>query len=46
MEISYKAIAYLKPIKQWALANNIPFFTWKQMRKAIAQYELFRSQLN
>ncbi len=41
-----RAIPYLRPIKQWAVANGIPFFTWKQMRKAIAAYEIFQCRLN
>ena len=46
MNISYSAIAYMAPIKQWAVANGIKFFTWKDQRKAIARYELFISKLN
>jgi hypothetical protein len=41
-----KARAYMAPIRQWALANNIRFFTWEQQKKAIARYELFRARLN
>lgn len=41
-----KAIAYLRPIKQWALKNKIPFWTWKQVRKAVAQYEIFQAIKN
>lgn len=41
MNISYSAIAYLAPIKQWAMASGEKFFTWAEMRKAIAKYENF-----
>lgn len=40
------AIPYLAPIRQWAVANNLPFFTWKQQSIAIARYKNFRAQLN
>lgn len=46
MKISYSAIAYLAPIKQWALANGEKFFTWHEMRKAIAKYENFIAPKN
>lgn len=36
-----KARAYLAPIRQWALANGEKFFTWNEMKKAIAKYENF-----
>lgn len=41
-----KARAYMKPIRQWALANGIAFFTWNDQLKAIARYEIFRAGLN
>ena len=37
----YSAINYLKPIRQWAIASGRPFFTWKDIRKAMAEYEIF-----
>lgn len=46
LKIMYKAICYIAPIRQWALTNGIPFFTWPDQRKAISRYELFRAQLN
>lgn len=36
-----KAQAYMKAVRQWALAKGEPFFTWKQQRKALAKYEAF-----
>lgn len=41
-----KARAYMRPVMQWAISKGIPFFTWSDQRKALAQYELFRSILN
>ncbi len=41
-----KAAAYLRPIRQWAFANGVKFFTWDDQRKAIARYELFVAKLN
>lgn len=46
MKYSFPAIAYLAPIKQWAQANGIPFWTWHEMRKAIARYEIFEAIKN
>lgn len=46
MKVSFPATAYLKPIRQWAEANGVPFFTWSQIRKAIARYELFEAIKN
>lgn len=43
---SYPAISYMNPIRQWALANGMPFFTWKDQRKAIARYEIFAATKN
>lgn len=42
----YSAIQYIRPIRQWALSAGLPFTTWKDQRKAIARYEIFRAQLN
>ena len=42
----FKAQSYMKPVRQWAIANGIPFFTWKEQRMALAQYEIFRAGLN
>lgn len=42
----FKANQYMKPVRQWALSAGLPFFTWKDQRKALAQYEIFRAQLN
>lgn len=36
-----KASTYLRPIRQWAFANGLSFFTWKEIRRAIVQYEIF-----
>lgn len=36
-----RAKAYMKPIRQWALANGIAFFTWADQKKAMARYEIF-----
>lgn len=36
----------MAPIRQWAIANRIPFFTWKDQRKAMARYEIFVAMLN
>lgn len=41
-----KARAYMNPVRQWAIANGIPFFTWNDMRKALARYELFQAIKN
>jgi hypothetical protein len=41
-----KATAYLAPIRQWALATGERFFTWNEIRKAIAKYENFISLKN
>jgi hypothetical protein len=46
MNHSFKAIAYMAPIKQWAMANGIKFFTWKDQLKAIARYEIFQAIKN
>lgn len=46
MNISFSAIAYMAPIRQYAMANGLKFFTWKDQRKALARYELFQSKLN
>lgn len=40
------AISYMKPVKQWALANGYRFFTYSEMRKAIAAYEVFAALKN
>ncbi|MEO6610705.1 MAG: hypothetical protein ABIT05_01180 [Chitinophagaceae bacterium] len=40
------AMAYIRPIRQWAEANNIPFFTWTQMKKAMVKYESVIAKLN
>lgn len=45
-KISFPARAYMKPVMQWAVANQIKFFTAKQQRMALARYELFVAQLN
>ena len=37
---------YMSIVRDYALANQIPFFTWKQMRKALAAYECFASLKN
>ncbi len=42
----FKAQSYMKPVRQWAIANGVPFFTWKEQRMALAQYEIFRAGLN
>lgn len=44
--MSYPAQAYLRPIRQWALSEGLPFFTWKEQRQAMCWYELFRSKWN
>jgi hypothetical protein len=41
-----KAIAYMAPVRQWALKNGIKFFTWAEQMKALAEYEFSRAQLN
>jgi hypothetical protein len=43
---SIPAMAYMRPIRQWAEANNIPFFTWEQIRKAMQKYESVIANLN
>jgi hypothetical protein len=44
--VTFPAIAYLRPIRQWALTEGIPMVTWHQVRAAMARYEIFRAQLN
>lgn len=41
MNISFSAIAYMKPIRQYAMAHGLKFFTWNDQRKVIARYETF-----
>lgn len=46
MKLSYSAIAYLAPIRQWAIATGEKFFTWDEMKKAIRKYETFIAMKN
>jgi len=43
---SIPAIPYMRPIRQWAISNGIPFLTLRQQRKAIAAYNHFESPKN
>jgi hypothetical protein len=40
------AISYMNAVKQWAHARGMKFFTYNDMRKALASYELFAAKLN
>lgn len=33
------AISYMNCVKQYAIAHGMKFFTWDEMKKAIAAYE-------
>lgn len=40
------AIPFMRPIRQWAISNGVPFLTVKDQRKAIAAYNNFQSPKN
>lgn len=40
------AIKYISIIRQYAFANGLPFFTLREVRRAIANYETFCSSKN
>jgi hypothetical protein len=40
------AISYLNAVKQFALANGYRFFTYPEMKKAMAAYEVFAALRN
>lgn len=40
------AIPLFLCVRQWAQANDLPFFTLREQRKAVARYVNFQSQNN
>lgn len=40
------AIPFLRCVRQWAMANEVPFFTLREQRKAVARYVNFQSKNN
>lgn len=36
--IRVKAIPFMTKVKNWAIANGIPFLTWGQQQEAILDY--------
>lgn len=41
-----KAQAYLAPIRQYAISEGLPFFKWKDIRRAMTLYELYQCSKN